>query len=97
MTDLSNIVMLRAKAGTSAVLGQALQELVMQTRQEPGCAVCELNQSSEEPGTWMVYERWRGRDAFDQHMKMPYVAQFLAQLGDLTTEPAEVRPFQHRG
>lgn len=96
MPDLSNIVLLRAAVGKSAGLGEALEVLVKQTRQEPGCAVCELNQSSDDPDTWMVYERWRGQAAFDSHMQQPYVASFLARLDDLTSEPAQVRPFQHR-
>jgi quinol monooxygenase YgiN len=97
MTDLSNIVLLYAAEGKSALMGAALNELVTLTRQEPGCAVCELNQSSNEPNTWMVYERWRGQAAFDIHMQQPYVASFLGKLGDLQAKPPEVRPFQYRG
>jgi quinol monooxygenase YgiN len=95
MTDLVNIVMLYAKSGKSALLGEALGDLVARTSQEPGCGICELNQSSEDPDTWMVYERWRGPDAFASHMKQPYVTQFLARVGDLVSRPAEVRPFRH--
>jgi quinol monooxygenase YgiN len=97
MTDLSNIVLLYAAEGKSALLGAALNELVTLTRQESGCAICELNQSTAEPDTWMVYERWRGQAAFDSHMKQPYVASFLGKLGELQARPPEVRPFQYRG
>jgi quinol monooxygenase YgiN len=97
MSDLANIVLLRARVGKADVLGEALGELVAATREEPGCAVCELSQSSDDPNTWMVYERWRGQGAFASHMKQPYVARFLARLDDLASEPAEVRPFKHRG
>lgn len=95
MTDLVNIVLLQAQAGKSELLGQALGELVALSSQEPGCAICELNQSSDDPNTLMVYERWRGDDAFASHMKQPYVTRFLARLGDLVSKPAEVRPFKH--
>lgn len=97
MTDLVNIVLLRASAGKRVRLGEALVEMVELTRQEPGCAVCELNQSRDDPDTWMVYERWRGQEAFDYHMKQPYVARFLARMGDLVGAPPEVRPFDYRG
>jgi quinol monooxygenase YgiN len=96
MTDLANIVLLRAAESASAQLGAALSELVTQTRKEPGCAVCELNQSIDDPQAWMVYERWRGQGAFDSHMQQPYVARFLARVGELTSEPPQVRPFNHR-
>jgi len=97
MTDLSNIVLLYAAEGKSALMGAALNELVRLTQKEPGCAVCELNQSAEDPNTWMVYERWRGQAAFDSHMQQPYVASFLGKLGDLQSKPPEVRPFHYRG
>jgi quinol monooxygenase YgiN len=96
MTDLVNIVLLRARVGKADFLGGALAELVVLTRQEAGSAICELNQSAADPNTWMVYERWRGKDAFDSHMRQPYVARFLAQLNDLVSEPPEVRPFHYR-
>jgi quinol monooxygenase YgiN len=95
MTDLANIVLLRAHVGKSALLAEALRELVTQTAQEPGCAVCELNQSAGDPNTWMVYERWKGQEAFASHMQQPYVTRFLARLEDLVREPAEVLAFNH--
>jgi quinol monooxygenase YgiN len=96
MADLTNIVLLRAHVGKAALLGAALGELVALTVQEPGCAVCELSQSSQDPNTWMVYERWRGQEAFSSHMQQPYVAAFLARVDDLAREPAEVLAFNHR-
>ena len=96
MSDLVNIVLMRARVGKADFLGGALAELVVQTRQEPGAAVCELNQSAEDPNLWMVYERWRGQEAFDSHMKQPYVARFLAQMGDLISEPPKIQPFHYR-
>jgi quinol monooxygenase YgiN len=97
MSDLSNIVLLHAQAGKATALGEALTELVSLTRQEAGCAVSELNQSAEDPHLWMVYERWRGQDAFASHMKQPYVTKFLGKLGDLVSKPADVQPFSYRG
>jgi quinol monooxygenase YgiN len=97
MTHLANIVLLHAHDGRSALLGEALRELVARTLEEPGCLVCELNQSADNADLWMVYERWRGKDAFASHMQQSYVAQFLARLDELVSGPAEVRPFDYRG
>jgi quinol monooxygenase YgiN len=97
MTDLVNIVLLRAQAGKSPLLGNTLVELVTQTRREPGCVMCELNQSRDNPNTWMVYERWRGDDALANHMQQPYVALFLQRMGDLVSHAPEVQPFNHCG
>ena len=65
------------------------------TRREPGCSICELHQSSDDPTTWMVYERWRDQAAFASHMEQPHTIQFVARMGDLICDPAEVRPFKH--
>ena len=97
MADLTYIVVLRARAGKAEELGAALVDMVALTSREAGCSLIELNRSSDDPAMWMVYERWRGQGAFASHMKQPYVARFLAQLDDLASEPAEVRPFNHRG
>jgi quinol monooxygenase YgiN len=96
MTELTNIVTLRAQGGKSQELGDALRKLIAQTRQEPGSVICELHQSSEDQRTWMVYERWVSDAALASHMQQPYVANFLAQLDALVCEPPQVRPFHHR-
>jgi quinol monooxygenase YgiN len=94
--DIANIVTVRAQIGKADLLGDALRKLIALTRKESGCAICELHQSSENAETWMVYERWTGDDAFASHMHQPYVADFLACVDDLVSEPPQVRPFQHR-
>jgi quinol monooxygenase YgiN len=43
----------------------------------------------------MVYERWRDSEAFARHMEQSYTKQFLARMGDLTSEPADVRAFKY--
>jgi quinol monooxygenase YgiN len=44
----------------------------------------------------MVYERWKSKEAFASHMEQPYTVQFVARMGELTSEPADVRAFDHR-
>jgi quinol monooxygenase YgiN len=96
LSDLAYIVTVRAKAGKSELLGAALARMVTLTRQEPGCGICELHQSSDDAATWMVYERWRDKEAFAGHMQQPYTLEFLERMGDLAGESADVRAFDHR-
>lgn len=95
MFDLANIVLMRAQVGKTELLGEALVEMVALTRQEPGCGICELSQSSDDPSTWMVYERWRDKEAFARHMEQPYTLRFVARMGDLMSAPADVRAFRY--
>jgi quinol monooxygenase YgiN len=95
-TEIANIVTLRAVAGKSELLGDALGKLVTATRKEPGCAQMELHQSADDPNLWMVYERWRGEEALAAHMKTPHVTEFLAQVEQLTNGAVEVQRFNPR-
>ncbi len=95
MADLTYIVVLCAQAGKSELLGAALADMVAQTGREAGCSLIELNRSSDDPATWMVYERWKSKEAFASHMEQPYTVQFVARMGELTSEPADVRAFNH--
>jgi quinol monooxygenase YgiN len=95
VADLAYIVVLRSQAGKSDMLGAALAEMLGCTRQEPGCTICELHQSSEDPTTWMVYERWRDQESFARHMEQPHTVRFVERMGDLIRDPADVRPFKH--
>ena len=97
MADLTYTVVLRAQAGKAELLGAALVDMVTQTGQEAGCSLIELNRSSEDPATWMVYERWKSKEAFASHMDQPYTVQFVARMGELLSEPADVRAFDYRG
>jgi quinol monooxygenase YgiN len=97
VADLTYIVVLRAQAGKADELGAALAHMVAMTSQEAGCSLIELNRSSEDPSIWMTYERWKNKEAFARHMEQPYTLQFIARMGDLTSEPADVRAFDYRG
>jgi quinol monooxygenase YgiN len=95
VADLAYIVVLRAQVGKSELLGEALTEMVGLTGREPGCAIIELHQSSDDPLTWMVYERWRDSEAFASHMEQPHTVRFVARMGELLGAPADVRQFKH--
>jgi quinol monooxygenase YgiN len=95
VADLAYIVVLRSKVGKSELLGEALAEMAGLTRQEPGCVIMEMHQSSDDLLTWMVYERWQDQEAFARHMEQPHTVRFVARMGDLLGEPADVRLFNH--
>jgi quinol monooxygenase YgiN len=97
MSGLTKIVLMRAQAGKSRPLGDALRDMVALSRSEPGCAICELNHSADDPDTWMVYERWRSTAAFDSHMAQSYVARFLAQMSEWIAEPPRVQSYDIDG
>ncbi|HDK6718615.1 TPA: antibiotic biosynthesis monooxygenase [Klebsiella quasipneumoniae] len=81
------LAVLKAKPGQTDALRQALQGLLQPTRQEPGNLDYALFQLRDAPDTFYMREAWRGQDALDAHVEMPYFQAFVAQMESLLAEP----------
>jgi len=65
-----------------------LQELVVQSRREPGCLAYELYQQSRQPHVFQTVERWQDQAAADAHLLSPHVAAvFVVAMPLLAAEP----------
>ena len=84
---ISLIAVLKAKPGQTDALRQALQALLLPTRQEPGNLDYALLQLRDAPDTFYMREAWQGQDALDAHVAMPYFQAFMAQMESLLAEP----------
>ena len=69
----------------------ALRALMAGTHAEPGCVFMELTEASDEPGTWVMFEKFRSRADWEQHMLTEHVVRGNALLADLLREPTELR------
>lgn len=58
---ISLIAVLKAKPGQTDALRQALQALLLPTRQEPGNLDYALFQLRDAPDTFYMREAWQGR------------------------------------
>jgi quinol monooxygenase YgiN len=76
MSDLNVVALLKAKAGSEAILQQALSSLVQPSRAEAGCISYELFRSTVDATTFIMVERWQS------HMKTPHIAQALRAAAD---------------
>jgi quinol monooxygenase YgiN len=68
-----------------------LRELMAGTRNEPGNIYMELVVSDTEPNTWFMFEKFRSRRDWDDHMRTDHVTQGNAALAGLLREPTELR------
>jgi len=78
MPDLNVVAVLKAKAGSEAILQKALTSLVKPTRAEEGCISYELFQSAADATTFITVERWQSQSDLDAHMKTPHIGQALS-------------------
>jgi quinol monooxygenase YgiN len=76
------IAQFKVKAGKELAFEAAFEPCLRETRKEPGSTAYYLDRDSEEPGVYVVYERWRDLAAATEHVKQPY---FLALAKALET------------
>ena len=84
---ISLIAVLKAKPGQTDALRQALQALLLPTRQEPGNLDYALFQLRDAPDTFYMRAAWRGQAALDAQVEMPYVQAVVMQMERLLAEP----------
>jgi quinol monooxygenase YgiN len=82
MSDLNVVALLKAKAGSEAILQQALSSLVQPSRAEAGCISYELFKSTVDATTFIMVELWQSQSDLDAHMKTPHIAQALRAAAD---------------
>lgn len=92
MADLHVVAVLKAKAGSEQVVGDALRALLEPTRAEEGCLAYELFESKAEAGTYVTIERWRSQADLDAHLTSDHVAAALGAAGDQLDGGPQIHP-----
>lgn len=73
-----------------------LRALMAGTHAEPGCVYMELVESADDPGTWIMLEKFRSRADWDDHMATEHVTRGNLALEPLLREPTELRLLTER-
>ena len=61
------VVRMRAKEGEEERAVELMRELAEASRQEPGCEMYHPCRDPEDPRSFLFYEQYRDRDAFEAH------------------------------
>ena len=88
------VATIKAKDGLVEKVREAIEALVAPTRSESGCINYDLHQSIDEPSLFMLYENWTSKKDLDEHLAMPYLADFLGKADDLLAEPVGLALYQ---
>ena len=73
------IVRVQAFPGQAAALGEHLQQLIMQVRQQPGCQGSALQKLAAD--RWQVQTRWASQAELEAHLFGPKAQRWLGELG----------------
>lgn len=71
------VAILKAKSGEEGKMEKALRDVLPKVRAEEGTLVYSLHKKMDDPTTLMVFEKYKGRDAYDDHCTAPYVKDML--------------------
>jgi quinol monooxygenase YgiN len=89
MSEVVVAAAFKIKPGREAEAEEVLREVVRETHGEEGCMLYALHRGLDDPGRFVVLERWRSREALDAHFQQPYMTK-LAAAADALEEPAGV-------
>ncbi len=97
MNDLHVVAIIPAKAGSEAVVRDALAALETASRSEEGCLDYSLFESAAAPGTFVTIEAWRSQADLDAHMQTPHIAAALGATSDHLAGDIAIHPLTHLG
>ena len=79
-----------ARAGQETAVAAALREVVVPSREEPGCVVIGAYRSTREPRLFYIHSRWVDEAAFDFHAGLPHTTRFIERAETLIDHPLDV-------
>lgn len=87
MTDYVVIVAFRLKPNTRRVFRRLVDaNAIASVRSEPGCRRFDVLEPKGEDDRIVLYEIYRDRAAFEEHLKTAHFAAFDAAVADLVAE-----------
>ena len=76
-TAVHLIPVFEAKRGFEHELSRLLSELQAASRLDDGCLEYSVFKDAEEPGTFLLYEKWTSSTALEVHNEQQHVKDFL--------------------
>jgi quinol monooxygenase YgiN len=81
------LVRIRLKPGTEPKFAAEAAKAAKASATEPGCESYLFYEDLEEPGTVILFEKWKSVAALKSHLEKPYTVSLLKLLGDIGAEP----------
>ena len=84
------VAVIKPRMEVADAVAERLRIMRDATREEPGNVYIELV-VGEEPDTWLMFEKFVSREAWDEHMTLSHVTDGNAFLAGKLREPTELR------
>lgn len=83
----------KAKPGREKDLENALRAVVPPTHQEEGCLRYAVHRSTDDPGAFLIVEKWSSMEALQAHLATPHVQELFRKAPELVVAPPEILTF----
>ncbi|HUJ76407.1 MAG TPA: antibiotic biosynthesis monooxygenase family protein [bacterium] len=88
--ELTIFARFHAQRGKESAVAEAVQQVVGESRQEPGCLGIQGCRATRDPQWFFIHSRWVDEAAFELHATLPHTVRFLATVDALVDTPREV-------
>lgn len=88
--ELTIFARFHARPGNENLVGEAIGEVVVPTRAEPGCLWIYAYRSIRDPQLFYIHSRWVDEAAFDAHAELAHTVRFVERVQPLIAHPLDV-------
>jgi quinol monooxygenase YgiN len=86
-------VTVKVKPGQEAAFEAAFAACRKETRKEAGNVAYDLNRDTDQPETYVLYERWQNLDALAAHMEAAHTKKLLGALSGFLEGPPAIKVY----
>ena len=72
-----------ARPGNEAAIAQALDDVLLPTRQEPGCLAAHAFRALGDAQLFFIHSHWKDEAAFERHAGLAHTMHFLERVETL--------------
>jgi quinol monooxygenase YgiN len=83
-----------AREGEEERVAGAIEQLTGPSRAESGCLTYQAQRSLEEPRSFLLYEVYESREAYEEHLASDHFRRFATELGIPLLERRERRFYE---
>lgn len=77
------IATMKAQAGKEQEMEKALLDIIPKVQAEQGTMTYALHRVRKVPQKFILYEKYRDKESFQQHSATPYFAELFGKIGPL--------------
>lgn len=71
-------------------MAAALLDVVVPSREEPGCLSIHAYRSTRDPRLYYIHSRWKDEEAFERHAALPHTVRFVGRVEPLIDHRLDV-------